>query len=112
MFPVAINASECIGHIFFYNLEEGRGEADADSDFAYYFHKVTPLLTKEGVSYSAHTELPLSNKTCFSPNVVIPKEDIEISLGYIFVKPNFDKKVIGGVLTGMDISDVVNEFFK
>jgi hypothetical protein len=112
VFSLAANAAECIGHIFFYNLEEGKGEVDTDSDYAFYYHKTISWLPNEGVSYSTHTELPINNKTCFSSEVKILQDQLEYSLGYVFIKPNLDKKVIGGVLTDMDISSVINEFFK
>lgn len=112
VFSLAANATECIGHIFFYNLEEGKGEIDADSDYAFYYHRAITLLPNEGVSFSAHTELPINNKTCFSSEVKIPQDKLEYSLGYVFIKPNLDRKVIGGVITDMDIQSVINEFFK
>ncbi len=103
------NAFECRGHIFFFNLEEGSGEASAD--FSYYYHEVIKWLPEEGISYSAHTELPLKAKTCFSEEIAVPKTLLDDSLGYVFVKPDSEKKFIGGVLTGVDISLMIEEFF-
>lgn len=107
-----VNANECIGHIFFYNLDEGKGESDADSDYAFYYHKAKTWLPKESLSFSVHTDLPIKNRTCFSSEVTIPKEQLKYSLGYVFIKPNLEKKIIGGVMTDVDISSAINEFFK
>lgn len=112
VFSLAAKANECIGHIFFYNLEEGNGEPDVDSDYAYYYHKTISWLHEEGISFSVHTELPIKETTCFSAEVSIPKEQLALSLGYVFVKPNLEKIFIGGVSTDVDISNKINEFFK
>lgn len=106
------NANECAGHVFFYNLGEGKGEPDADSDYAFYYHKTISWLPNENLSCSVHTELPIKSKTCFTSEVNIPKEQLKYSLGYVFIKPNLEKKVIGGVMTDVDISSVINGFFK
>ena len=110
IFTSSVNAAECIGHVFFYNLEEGKGEADYD--FAYYYNKSREWLAGEGVHSSVHTELPIEFDTCFSNKVTVPKDQLEFSLGYVFVKPNLERKVVGGVMTDIDISTVVNDFFK
>ena len=106
------NALECKGHIFFFNLEEGLGEVDADADFSYYYHEVVKWLPEKGMSYSAHTELPFTAKTCFSKEITIPMTSLDDSLGYIFVKPNSEKKYIGGVLTDVDLSIIIKDFFE
>jgi hypothetical protein len=106
------NALECKGHIFFVNLAEGLGDVDTDTDFSYYYHEVEKWLPAEGISYSAHTELPLRSTTCFSKEITIPKKLLNYQLGYVFVKPNSEKKYIEGVLTDMDISVMIKEFFE
>jgi len=105
------NAFECKGHIFFFNFEEGLGEADADADFSYYYHEVVKWLPEKGISYSAHTELRLKGKTCFSEEITIPNTLLDGPLGYVFVKPNSENKYIVGVLTDVDISVLIKEFF-
>ncbi len=112
VFSLAEKVNECIGHIFFYNLEEGNGEPDVDADYAYYYHKTISWLHEEGISFSVHTELPIKETTCFSAEVSIPKEQLALSLGYVFVKPNLEKIFIGGVSTDVDISNKIDEFFK
>ena len=106
-----VSGNECIGHIFFYNIEEGIGESDADSDFAFYYHRAKDSLSRKGLSFSVHTELPVKSKTCFSSGVTISKDQLKYSLGYIFIKPNLEKKIVGGVLTDADIDNEINEFF-
>jgi len=43
---------------------------------------------------------------------MIPKDQLEYSLGYVFIKPGLKKKIVGGVMTDVDINSVINEFFK
>ncbi len=112
IFSISVNARNCIGHIFFYNLDEGIGEADAASDYAFYYHIAKKWLPKEGVSTSVHTELPVTSNTCFGQSISIEASTLDHSLGYVFVQPNLQQKVIGGVLTDMDISNIVNDFLK
>jgi hypothetical protein len=110
--PVASIASACKGHILFYNLDEDGGEADTDADFAFYYQRARKWLPGAGVSFSVHTELPITAATCFLREVYIEEHELAYSLGYVFVKPTLEKKVIGGVLTDVDIDRVVNEFFQ
>jgi len=104
------NALECKGHIFFVNLEEGLAEADAD--FSYYYHEVAKWLPAEGISFSAHTDLPLTATTCFSKEITVQETSLDYPLGYLFVKPNLEKKYIKGVLTDIDLSIMIKEFFE
>ena len=106
------NAVECRGHIVFFNLEEGSGKADAAVDFSYYYHEVVKWLPDKGLSYSAHTELPLIAKTCFSNETIIPNQLIDGPLGYVLIKPNSEKKHVGGVLTDADMKAMIEEFFE
>ncbi len=105
-------AEGCIGHVFFYNIEEDQGDTETESDFSYYYHKSKGWLDEEGLSNSAHTALPVQGKTCFGANIVVPDDALKLSLGYVLVKPNEEIKVYGGVMTGVDLSDVINDFFK
>jgi hypothetical protein len=106
------NADECKGHIVFFNLQEGLGESDTDTDFSYYYHEVAKWLPEKGLSYSAHTKLPLKAKTCFSNEVTIPSTLLNDPLGYVLVRPNSEKKYIGGVLTDSDMRAIIIEFFE
>ena len=110
LFSFASYAQECKGHIVFYNLEEGDSEADAD--FSFYYQESFPELNENGVSTSAHTEIPIRTDTCFATDVIVPKEQLKISLGYVFIKPTQEMKVIGGVMTDIDIRSVANEYFE
>ena len=105
-------AVECKGHIVFFNLEEGLGEAEADVDFSYYYHEVVKWLPEKGLSYSVHTKLPLKAKTCFCNEMTIPSTLLVDPLGYVLVKPNSEKKYIGGVLTDVDMRLMIEEFFE
>ena len=107
--PLSGYAAECNGHVFFYDMNESGGEAR--SDYAYYFHKVKNVLPTKGISISVHTELPIESKTCFNKHVEIAKNELKYSLGYILVKPNLEKKVLGGVYTGVDFIQEVDIFF-
>jgi hypothetical protein len=110
LFASASYADECKGHIIFYTLADGDGEADID--FSYYYHKSTPWLNEDGYSTSAHTETPIKTNTCFADNVIVPSEIIKLSLGYVFVKPSLEMEVHGGVMTGVDLSNAINEFYR
>lgn len=112
LFAFASYADECNGHIIFYTLAQGEGKDEADADFSYYYHKSTPWLNEDGYSTSAHTETPIKTNTCFADNVVVPSEILKLSLGYVFVKPSLIMEVHGGVMTGVDLSSAINEFFK
>ena len=106
------NAFECKGHVFFINLEEGLGDADADADFSYYYHEIAKRLPAAGISFSAHTALPLTAATCFSKEFTIQKTLLDYQIGYVFVKPSLEKKYIEGVMTDIDLSNMVKEFFE
>ena len=108
----AVNAEACIGHIFVIDLAPNEGEPDAHADLAYYYHKIKDDLKSIGVSHSAHVELPIKSDTCFAKDVEISNSKPEFSFGYIFVRPDFNKKSVNSVLTGVDIHSVINEFFK
>ena len=110
LFTLSSQAVECKGHIVFYTFGEGEGEANAD--FSYYYHKSLPWLNELGVSTSVHTAMPIKTNTCFSTNVIVPSELLELSLGYVFVKPTLEMKAYGGVMTGVDLSNEVNDYFK
>ena len=110
LFSSTLNAEGCKGHIFFYVFDEVGDEAYAD--FSYYYHKSVSWLKKAGISTSIHRKSPVETDTCVSPEVIVPTELLKLSLGYIFMKPNKEIKVIGGVMTDVDISDKVNEYFK
>jgi hypothetical protein len=110
LFSCVLNAEECKGHIFFYVFDEAGDEAYAD--FSYYYQKSVSWLKKGGVSTSIHSKSPIKTDTCFSSEVIVPTELLKLSLGYVFMKPNEEIKVIGGVMTGVDLSDEVNEYFK
>ena len=110
LFSSALNAEECKGHIFFYAFDEAGDEAYAD--FSYYYHESVSWLKKGGVSTSVHSKSPIISDTCFSPEVMVPTGLLKLPLGYVFMKPNEEIKVIGGVMTGVDLSDEVNDYFK
>ena len=109
MFGTPSYAEECKGHIFFYNLE--KNDAETDSDFSYFYNQIAPILKERGVSTSLHTDLPIKSKTCFAGDVEVPKNKLEMSLGYMLMKPNRDIKVFGGVMTDVDLNDAAREFF-
>jgi hypothetical protein len=109
LFAFSSQAGECKGHIVFYAFEEGDGEANAD--YSYYYHKSLPWLNENGVSTSVHTTTPIKTSTCFSANVIVPTELLELSLGYVFLRPTLEMKVYGGVMTGVDLIDEVNGYF-
>jgi hypothetical protein len=110
LFNFSSQAGECKGHIIFYTFEEGDSEADAD--YSYYYHKSLPWLNENGVSTSVHTAIPIKTNTCFSNNVIVPTELLELSLGYVFVRPTLEMRVYGGVMTGVDLINEVNNYFK
>lgn len=110
LFSSALNAEECKGHIFFYVFNEAGDEAYAD--FSYYYRDSVSWLKKDGVSTSIHSKSPIKSGTCFSSEIIVPTELLKLSLGYVFMKPDEEIKVIGGVMTDVDISYVVNEYFK
>lgn len=110
LFTFSSQARECKGHIVFYVFEEADGEADAD--YSYYYHKSLPWLNENGVSTSVHTTTPIKPNTCFSTNVIVPTGLLELSLGYVFVRPTLEMKVYGGVMTGVDLINEVNSYFK
>lgn len=112
IFSLSVNAENCVGHIFFYNLDESEGEGETKADYEFYYHKTKKWLPNEGVSSSVHTELPIKSNTCFSNEISIDASSLENSLGYVFIKPNMQQKVVGGVLTDMDISSTINDFLK
>ncbi len=104
-----LKAEECKGHVFFYNLEEHQTEIEAD--FAYFYDKMIPWFDERDISTSSHTSAPLQSNTCFGSNVSIPSEKLELSLGYVLLKPNNEIRVFGGVMTDMDLVIEANEFF-
>ena len=108
MFATPSYAEECKGHIFFYNLE--KNEVETGSDFSYFYYEIVPFLKERGVSTSLHTDLPIKSKTCFVGNVGV-KDKLEMSLGYVLMKPNRDVKIFGGVMTDVDLNNVASEFF-
>lgn len=112
IFSLSTNAANCVGHIFFYNFDESAGEADTNADFAFYYHKANKWLPNEGVSTSVHTDLPIKSKTCFSKEISIDPSSLKDSLGYVFMKPNMQHKVVAGVLTDIEICSMVNDFLK
>jgi len=112
IFSLSTNAANCVGHIFFYNFDESEGEADTNADFAFYYHEAKKWLPSEGVSTSVHTDLPIKSKTCFGKEISVDPSGLKNSLGYVLIKPNMQHKVVGGVLTDIEICSMVNDFFK
>jgi hypothetical protein len=112
IFSLSVNAENCVGHIFFYNLDEGAGDADTKADYQFYYHKAKKWLPNEGVSSSVHKELPIKSNTCFGNEISIDASSLENSLGYVFIKPNMQQKIVGGVLTDIDISSTITDFLK
>ena len=112
LFAFSSQAEECKGHIAFYTFGEGEGDSEADVDYSYYYHNSLPWLNENGVSTSIHTATPIKTNTCFSTNVIVPTMLLELSLGYVFVKPTLEVKVYGGVMTGVDLIEEVNDYFK
>lgn len=112
IFSFSVSAENCVGHIFFYNLDEYAVDADTKADFEFYYHQIKKRLPGEGVSSSFHAKLPIKSNTCFGNEISIDATSLESSLGYVFVKPNMQQKVVGGVLTDIDISSTVNKFLK
>lgn len=112
IFSLSTNAANCVGHIFFYNFDESAGEADTNVDFAFYYDKAKKWLPSEGVSTSIHTDLPITSKTCFGKEISIDPSSLKDSLGYVFMKPNMQHKVVAGVLTDIEICSMVSDFLK
>ncbi len=112
IFSLSVSAENCVGHIFFYNLDENAVQDETKADYEFYYHKNKKRLPREGVSSSFHTKLPIKNNTCFGNEISIDVTSLDSSLGYVFVKPNMQQKVVGGVLTDIDLCNIVNEFLK
>ncbi len=108
-FASALQAEECKGHVFFYNLEEH--QSDVEADFTYFYDKMYPWFEEQGISTSIHTTTPLQSDTCFESNVGVPSEKLSLSLGYVLLKPNNEIRIFGGVMTDMDLVMKANEFF-
>ena len=115
--PVAANGGDCKGHIFFYIFENEDTEVseddagEAEADFIYYYHKIKNLLPDKGISFSIHSELPIKAMTCFGTKEIVEEKELIYSLGFVFVSPNLERRVEGGVMTDVDIDSVIDEFF-
>ena len=113
--PVVADGGECRGHIFFYVIDEildDNEEADeAEADFWFYYLKVRKWLPDKGISFSLHGEFPIKAMTCFGTKEIVERNELEIEFGQVFVKPNSERRVEGGVMTDVDIEHVIDEFF-
>ena len=113
--PVVAIGEECKGHIFFYVIDEVMGENDeaeeAEADFWFYYLKVRKWLPDKGVSFSLHGEFPIKAMTCFGTKETVEKNELKFEFGQVFVKPNSERRVEGGVMTDIDIEHVIDEFF-
>ena len=103
------NSAECKGHVFFYNLREHQSEVE--TDFAHFYKQVIPWFEERNISTSVHTSTPFISKTCFGDDVRILNDKLEQSLGYVLLKPTNQFKIIGGVITDLDLVIEANDFF-
>ena len=108
-FTSGLHAEECKGHVFFYILEEHQTEVEAD--FEYFYKQMIPWFKERGISTSSHTSAPLQSNTCFEDNVSVPSKKLKSSLGYVLLKTDNEIRVLGGVMTDMDLVIEANEFF-
>ena len=113
--PVLANGEECKGHIFFYVIDEVSGDSDeaeeAEAAFWFYYLKVRKWLPDKGISFSLHGEFPIKAMTCFGTKEIVEGSELKMALGQVFVKPNSERRVEGGVMTDVDIEHVIDEFF-
>ena len=113
--PIVAIGGECKGHIFFYVIDEVSDDSDeageAEADFWFYYLKVRKWLPDKGISFSLHGEFPIKAMTCFGTREIVERSELKIVLGYVFVKPNSERRVEGGVMSDVDIEHVINEFF-
>ena len=49
--------------------------------------------------------------TCFGKKEEVEKEETLYSLGYVLVRTDSERKVYGGVMTDVDIDNIINDFF-
>ena len=109
MFVSAGNTAECKGHVFFYKTTKHQTEVEAD--FTYFYNQMIPWFQERNISTSSHTSTPLKSNTCFKNDVSILNEKLKHSIGYVLLKPNNEFKIIGGVITDLDLVIEANEFF-
>jgi len=103
-------SDSCVGHIFFFNFENDSYEVS--SDYEYYYEQLKEVLKADGISYSKHESLPLLSDTCFSKLVTINKIHDEVTVGYILVRPDKEKKIISGVITDVDLVMLTRDYFR
>ena len=110
LFPLASAAIECRGHIFFYEVSTGEFE-DAEDDYWYYYNKLATLLPDKGISFSIHTGYPIKAMTCFGTLESVSRDDLDVTLGYVYIRPDGLRKIDGGVSTGVDVLNSIEDFF-
>ena len=111
LFSVPAISSECKGHIFFYDFVPSWGESDSQEDYWFYYAKIKDELSKKGISFSTHHKKPLNAPTCFAKNIEIESSLLTTNLGYVFATPKGKTKVVGGVLTGVDMYSMIDDLF-